>query len=328
MIVLPWLLALAQAPAPTPQASPAPPTFPAEVRAVEVAAFVSDGGQPVTGLQAGDFELMVDGVRQEPELAAGPGAPVNAILVLDTSASVAGARLDQLKAAGRGLLDALAPKDQATLITFSHDVRLVAPPSEDIQAARAALEAATASGTTALFDAVYASLELADRRQGRPLVLVFSDGEDRLSWLSADQLRAAARSADLVLHAVGLASTAAKAPGIVPYLIDPRGDAARRAEADPAAARRTDLVQDQTRGDLPQILKDLTDLTGGQTWRADDEAQLGQAFLGALSEAKNSYLLRFEPRGVERKGWHKIDLRLKGRKGHVRARRGYFEGPR
>ena len=327
MILLTCLLALAQAP-PTPPASPAPPTFPADVRVVEVAAFVSEGGQPVTGLQAGDFDLLVDGVRQEPELAAGPGAPVNAILVLDTSASVAGERLEQLKAAGRGLLDALAAKDQATLFTFSHDVRLASPPSEDFAAARAALDGAAASGSTALFDAVYASLQVADRRQGRPLVLVFSDGEDRLSWLSADQVRAAAREADLVVHAVGLTSTPVKAPGIVPYLVDSRGDAARRAEADPAAARRTDLVQDQQLGSLPQVLKDLADLTGGQAWRADDAAQLRQAFLSALSETKNSYLLRFEPRGVERSGWHKIDLRLKGRKGQVRARRGYHEGPR
>lgn len=319
MMLLSCLLAVAQ--------SPAPPSFPADVRVVEVAAFVSSDGQPVTGLQAADFELLADGVRQEPELAAGPGAPVNAILVLDTSASV-GDRLTQLKAAGRALLDALAAKDHATLLTFSHDVRLASPPSEDLAAARTALEAATASGSTALFDAIYASLQFADRRQGRPLVLVFSDGEDRLSWLSGDQVRAAAREADLVVHAVGLASTAARAPGVVPYMIDPRGDASRRASADPSAARRTDLVQDQSRGAVPQVLKDLTEITGGQTWRADDAAQLSQAFLSALNETKNSYLLRFEPRGVERSGWHKLEVRLKGRKGQVRARRGYHEGPR
>lgn len=319
--------------------SPEPPTFRSEVRAVEVDVFVSHDDQPLAGLAAGDFELLDNGVRQEVTLAAGPGAPVNAILLLDTSASVGGERLAQLKAAGAALLDGLAPGDHATLLTFSHEVRAATAPSDDLSVTRRALEAATAGGGTALFDAVYAALQSADRRWGRPIVLVFSDGEDRLSWLSADQVRAAAREADLVMYAVGLTSRPAAVRGLAPYLADTRGDAARRARsaagrdaspasAEPAAARRTDLIQDRPVGDLPAILKDLTELTGGQLWRADGGPQLREAFLNALREAKSRYLLQYEPRGVEGTGWHELQVRLKGKRGKIRARRGYHDGAR
>ena len=36
------------------------------------------------------------------------------------------------------------------------------------------------------------------------------------------------------------------------------------------------------------------------------------------------YVLRFEPTGRAAPGWHRLDLGLKGAKGEVRARQGYF----
>ena len=36
------------------------------------------------------------------------------------------------------------------------------------------------------------------------------------------------------------------------------------------------------------------------------------------------YVLRYEPTGVKRKGWHRIDARLRGVKGDVHVRRGYW----
>jgi hypothetical protein len=39
------------------------------------------------------------------------------------------------------------------------------------------------------------------------------------------------------------------------------------------------------------------------------------------------YVLRYEPRGVKREGWHRIEVKLVGRKGDVQARHGYWVGP-
>jgi hypothetical protein len=36
------------------------------------------------------------------------------------------------------------------------------------------------------------------------------------------------------------------------------------------------------------------------------------------------YVLRYQPRGVKRAGWHPLAVRLRNVKGKVRARRGYW----
>jgi hypothetical protein len=39
------------------------------------------------------------------------------------------------------------------------------------------------------------------------------------------------------------------------------------------------------------------------------------------------YVLRYEPVGVKREGWHRIEIKLKGRKGDLQARKGYWVAP-
>jgi hypothetical protein len=41
---------------------------------------------------------------------------------------------------------------------------------------------------------------------------------------------------------------------------------------------------------------------------------------------RERYVLRYAPENVTRAGWHKIALRLKGQKGEVRTRNGYWVG--
>ena len=98
------------------------PTFASKVEAVRVDVLVTEQGRAVRGLQAAEFEVLDNGVRQEVDLVSFEQIPLNAILVLDMSVSVAGERLDHLRAAARGLLDGLTAEDQAALVTFNHVV--------------------------------------------------------------------------------------------------------------------------------------------------------------------------------------------------------------
>jgi hypothetical protein len=38
------------------------------------------------------------------------------------------------------------------------------------------------------------------------------------------------------------------------------------------------------------------------------------------------YILRYEPHGVKREGWHRIQIKLRGQKGDLQARHGYWVG--
>jgi hypothetical protein len=51
--------------------------------------------------------------------------------------------------------------------------------------------------------------------------------------------------------------------------------------------------------------------------------RLDESFLAVLAHVKSRYLLRYEPSGVAREGWHKLEVTVRGKKGDVRARRGY-----
>ena len=75
--------------------------------------------------------------------------------------------------------------------------------------------------------------------------------------------------------------------------------------------------------DSPGILQELTGQTGGRMWQAADGDRLGDVFLQALEEFRSRYRLQYEPQGVKRGGWHRLQVRLKRTDGKVFARRGY-----
>jgi Ca-activated chloride channel homolog len=76
----------------------------------------------------------------------------------------------------------------------------------------------------------------------------------------------------------------------------------------------------------PEFLRELTSATGGRLYEIEKTANLSQAFLSVLEEFRHRYLISYTPNGVERGGWHKIDVTIKGRKAVVKARPGYL-GP-
>ena len=154
------------------------PTFSARIEGVRIDALVSEAGAPIAGLGLGDFEVRDNGVRQEIDLVSLADVPVNVVLTLDLSASVAGAKLTGLVGASRSLLDGLAPEDTAALITFNHAVVQRVPLTRRIDDVREALEESEADGDTALVDASLGAMLLGDTDAGRTLVVVFSDGVD------------------------------------------------------------------------------------------------------------------------------------------------------
>ncbi len=126
------------------------PTFTTRVEGVRVDVLVADNGRPVTGLQASDFELFDNGVSQKIEVVDVERVPLDLVFAFDTSASLAGTRLGQLKSAGDVLLNDLKDEDRVALITFNYAVRQRSPLTTARDTVRATLEAVKAEGGTAL----------------------------------------------------------------------------------------------------------------------------------------------------------------------------------
>lgn len=183
-------------------------TFSSKVEAVRVDVLVTDAGQPVRGLGAQDFEIRDNGVLQGIDLVSFEQIPLNVILAVDMSDSVAGDRLERLRTASGAILNGLQKNDQAALVTFSDSVQLGAALSGDVAQVRKALSQAAGKGRTSLIDGTYAGIQVGESDAGRALLVVFSDGLDTSSWLPAEKVLDAAKRSDVVAYAVSVRSPA------------------------------------------------------------------------------------------------------------------------
>jgi VWFA-related protein len=267
------------------------PTFTVKVDLVSVDVLATSRGQAVVGLKASDVEVRDNGVPQKIDSISGEGTigtatlqaiPLDVILVLDTSGSMSSGKLEQLIEAGRGVIDRLRPGDRAALVAFSHRMTMPVALTADTSSIRRALDQLSAVGRTSMYDALYAGLMLRRTATTRCMVLLFSDGQDNASWLSAKDIREVARQSDVVLYAVGLDSS------------------------------------------IKDALAPIAQETGGDTIVAESTKDLKTLFVRMLREMQARYVLTYYPRGVTREGWHTIDVRLVGRNGDLKARRGYY----
>ena len=290
-----------------------PLSFPSRVDSVYVDAFVTRKGRPVLGLTAENFEIQDNGVRQEVRLVSLDLVPVAVLLVFDTSASVAGEALNHLRDAGHAVLDGLRPGDRAALVTFNQRIVVRVAPTEDLARVRKALDRISAFGSTALYDAAYVSLAM-PVEGARPVVVLFSDGDDNTSWLAAEDVFSVAERSDILLEAVGVTDTVSV---LVPGSTGPAGGPRRY---EPSVRH----IASPRVGELRRIAES----TGGQFWNAEKSARLKDTFLRILEEMRTRYLLAFEPTGVETAGEHRLEVRLRGANGDVRSRRTYYVAPR
>jgi VWFA-related protein len=76
------------------------------------------------------------------------------------------------------------------------------PLTEDHDAVRAVLGTVEPDGDTAAIDGTYVAMMSAQAAEGRPLVVVFTDGIDTASWMSPEELIDATRRASAVIYTV------------------------------------------------------------------------------------------------------------------------------
>jgi Ca-activated chloride channel family protein len=177
-------------------------SFSTRVDTVRVDVEVRHGGRLVSGLTAADFEVLDNGVRQSVEIVAASALPVSVVLALDSSASLDAAGRSHLTRASMRVVDELKPGESATLVTFSGRVAIKTAFTADATTLRTLLAAPTPSGDTALYDAAHVAMLMGSSAPGRPLVILFSDGDDTASFLTEDAVIETAERTGTVLSVV------------------------------------------------------------------------------------------------------------------------------
>lgn len=288
-----------------------PAKFRSVTDAVRVDVRARQGSRPMTGLTAADFELRDRGVVQDIQAISAHDVPLTLLLALDTSSSVEGKKLEQLKAAARSAVRALEKDDQAALLTFTHRTSRQAEPTRDRATIHQAIDRMGAEGSTAMTDAIFGAIALRGKLEGPVVLLVFTDGIDTASWLESGEVLDAALRSDLVVYAVSISSV---------FVASSSSDGGHG-----VIRRRLQRRYEEEPELFPQgFLDELTERTGGESFYLRDGAGLAQAFARIVTDFKTGYLLTYSPKNVPATGWHPLEVKLKNRRGTIQARRGYW----
>lgn len=285
--------------------------FRADSLVVYVDVLVERDGRALTDLSLEDFVILDEGEPRPLTSFARDHVPLELVLALDTSSSMAGARLQYLQNASRAVIDALEPDDSASILSFSHHTSLRQPTTSEHGALLAALESLSAYGETAWRDALFTSLAMTGRVGRRQVVMLFTDGDDTYSWLSDEAILEATEQANALVYAV-----TSPAPGFTTGARTRREQEALRAQR-AVYSRRV------------RSLRDITRATGARLLEMDAGADLQSTFLEILHESSVRYLLGFAPASPVRPGWHELRVEITNqRRGvDVHARRGYYFEP-
>ena len=266
---------------------------------------VSGGdGKRVLDLTRDDFRVLDNGKEQQLVTFERGEVPFNAVLLLDTSESMRGARIEASRAGVHSFLAGMKEVDEASLVLFSDRLLAATPFHNDRKPLEAVLEKTPAEGGTAINDHLYLALKLLDGQVGRGVIVLFSDGTDVQSVLSMQEvLWKERRSQSLV------------------YWLQLNEEGARRTSI--SSAWRDFAANDREFRDLQRAVIE----SGGRIEGIDSISGVEGAFKEILSELREQYVLGFYPSNARHDGkWHEVQIRVRDRAGlHVRARGGYVD---
>ncbi|MEE2775586.1 MAG: VWA domain-containing protein [Acidobacteriota bacterium] len=262
------------------------------------------GDTRVTDLHREDFRVRDQGSVQRIVTFEQGDVPLTAVLLLDCSESMHGGRLEEALAGAGVFLERMSELDEAAVVLFSDRLLRATEFSQDRRLLLASLAAVTPTGGTALNDHLFMGLQRLEPRQGRRVVVLFSDGKDVHSALPMAEVLAKTRTSPALLYWI--------------YLT---GDVADRGPNFYSSWRRS-----EDNGEEFLLLQRAIRESGGRIEVVTDPAQLDEAFADILAELREQYVLGYYPTNRRRDGkWHKVDVAVPGDSAKARTRAGYFD---
>jgi Ca-activated chloride channel family protein len=120
---------------------------------------------------------------------------------------MAGEPLRLAKQASQGFLRELRPGDRSMVVAISSEADVIAPLDSNRAAQAQAIAALDPWSTTALHDAIVATLNRLEPEPGRQALVVFSDGADRYSTTTAADVIARARRSNALVYPIAFGRT-------------------------------------------------------------------------------------------------------------------------
>jgi VWFA-related protein len=262
-------------------------------------------GHFANDLKQEDFRVYENGAPQNLSVFSHADIPVTMGIVIDDSGSMREKR-EAVNAAALTFVKTSNPQDQVFVVNFN-DVYYLDTPGDfasNIEDLKSALDKIDSRGGTALYDAVYASLDhvkLGSR--DKKVLMVITDGEDNASRYSFEELLTYAQKSNAVIYTIGLLGS--EEPG---GLFKIHGGSAGRAA---------------------KILEKIADVTGGQAFRPKSLDEVQDTCEQVAHDIRNQYTLAYYPSNSKKDGTFRavrVDAFARGThtKLAVRTRPGYF----
>ena len=259
--------------------------------------------RPVLDLGRTDFQVFDNGVEQEIVTFEHGNVPMTIAMLVDVSESMRGEQLQVALDAARGFLSRLTPLDEALVMTFSDRTHRVTTSSSEIGGLAAALENLQSGGGTSLNDNLYLALRLLDRRQGRPVIIVLSDGADTLSFLTMEEVLWKAHRSNAVIYRIHLHPSGIRS---VPLA---------------TSWRSTESHADEV-GGLEAAVAD----SGGRVTALARLGELEQALDDVLQELRQQYVVGYYPTALKGDGtWRPVRVEVSAPGIDIRTRAGYVD---
>src|ERR1700730_8875017 len=239
-------------------------TLKVDVRLVNVFVTVTDAhGAPVAGLKKENFSVQEDGHEQKIAIFDKESAlPLSIALAVDTSLSTRRDLPLEQSSAKRFAHAILRPVDVLSVYAFSEVVQQATSFTSELKRVDEVIDHIRVCAATALYDAIYLVSRALDRRQGRKVIVLITDGGDTISKVDYKEAVRAAEEAEAIVYSI--------------IIVPIEASAGRETGGEHA------LIQ-------------LSEDTGGKYYYAKSASQLDDAFRKISDELRTQYLLAYYP---------------------------------
>jgi VWFA-related protein len=254
-------------------------------------------GKLVTSLNQTDFVIYDQDAAQPITQFSREYIPLAVSILLDTSGSMAGKKLDHARQSLLQFLKRLNPGDEALLMTIQTKPRLIQDFTQELDVIRRPLKQLDGFGSTALYDAILMALDQTQRSQNRRrALLLISDAINTYGKARLDETVASLRRKGIELFAIGLDT------------------------AVPASQR--DQITTKS------VLDQLTRSAGGISFIIDDSKDLSRICSEISEQMHNQYSFGYYPPKTKEGEWRTIRLETKNpRLRVVASKTGYYASP-
>lgn len=251
---------------------------------------ITDKDEQYVNVEAADLAIVEDGVAQKIDTFQEAVAPVSIVLALDESGSMKKAAAG-VQDAARRFVSAVRPQDKLGLVlfadrsTFAHDLSVNRAHTLE------GIDQYTASGGTALYDALSDALHRLKFEDARRVVVVLTDGRDEDnpgkgpgSTHTFDDVLEYAKETDAIVFGIGLG---------------PSVDA--------------------------DVLEKLAATTGGEAYFPSDTSSLDDTYQRIVENLRRRWIVSYTSTNSQRDGaWRSVTISTKFPDAIVRSKGGYF----